>query len=181
MFTELQIDLCANDRFCSFVGMRKQGSKNATEEERRRAVEMVVHEDVSAEIVAKTLGRAQRTIQSWIQKSDYGRNLAELKTRKAPGAKPRLTPGQKNSLVRILRAGPQNAGFDGQLWTGPRVAQVIEGSFGVKYHDHYIPSLLSSLGWSVQKPRQRAVERDDARVASWVANDWPRIKKKLAD
>lgn len=161
--------------------MREQGSKNATEEERRRAVAMVVHENASTEIVAKTLGRAARTIQSWVHKSNYGHNLSVLKTRKAPGAKPKLTPSQQKSLLRILLAGPEKAGFDGQLWTGPRVARVIKRRFGVTYHDRYISSLLNSLGWSVQKPKQRAVERNDAVVANWVAHDWPRIKKKLAD
>ncbi len=157
--------------------MREQGSKNATEDERRRAVLMVVEQNVPAEIVAQTLGRAKDTVESWVRKSDYGRDLSALHSAKQPGAKRKLTASQQEALLQILEAGPTNAGFDDQLWTGPRIALVIKREFGVTYHDRYVSALLRSLGWSVQKPKRRAVERDDEKVAVWQRKDWPRIKK----
>ncbi|WP_443080649.1 winged helix-turn-helix domain-containing protein [Streptomyces sp. PTD5-9] len=33
------------------------------------------------------------------------------------------------------------------------------------------------LGWSLQRPERRAVERDDSETARWTAHEWPRIKK----
>jgi transposase len=36
--------------------------------------------------------------------------------------------------------------------------------------------LLRRLGWSVQRPARRASERDDAEIARWRAQEWPRIK-----
>ena len=36
--------------------------------------------------------------------------------------------------VSIEMAGQESFGFRGDLWTCPRVAKVIEGEFGVKYH-----------------------------------------------
>jgi hypothetical protein len=38
---------------------------------------------------------------------------------------------------------------------------VIEREFGVVYHQNYISRLLDDLGWSVQKPDPRAIERDE--------------------
>ncbi|MFQ6199798.1 winged helix-turn-helix domain-containing protein [Streptomyces sp. NPDC000405] len=37
--------------------------------------------------------------------------------------------------------------------------------------------LTGRLGWSLQRPRRQALERDDAEIARWVAQEWPRIKK----
>jgi transposase len=31
------------------------------------------------------------------------------------------------------------------------------------------------LGWSVQRPRRRAAERDQAAIDRWVKERWPRI------
>lgn len=58
--------------------MRAHESKNATEEERLRAVRMVVQQGVSSAVVAATLGRSQRTINVWAQKSQQGRKLSAL-------------------------------------------------------------------------------------------------------
>ncbi|WP_420082734.1 winged helix-turn-helix domain-containing protein (plasmid) [Streptomyces sp. JL4002] len=33
------------------------------------------------------------------------------------------------------------------------------------------------LGWSLQRPERRAVERDESEIARWIAHEWPRIKK----
>src|SRR6266511_443771 len=37
------------------------------------------------------------------------------------------------------------------------------------------------LGWSLQRPRRRAAERDQAAIDRWVAADWPRIKQTPID
>ena len=116
----------------------------------------------------------------WVQKSNGGRTRSALKTRKAAGAKPKLDKGQQRRLVRLLEAGPEAAGLKGQLWTAARVAELIQREFGVSYHQRYLPTLLRSLGWTRQKPKRKAIERDEARIARWVRCDWPRIKKKPA-
>jgi hypothetical protein len=37
--------------------------------------------------------------------------------------------------------------------------------------------LRTRLGWSKQRPARRAVERNDEAIATWVKEQWPRIKK----
>jgi hypothetical protein len=39
------------------------------------------------------------------------------------------------------------------------------------------PHYAEALGWTVQRPRRRAAERDQAAIDHWVKTDWPRIKK----
>jgi transposase len=42
---------------------------------------------------------------------------------------------------------------------------MIKRAFGVSYHPDHISRLLSALGWSVQKPIERATERNEASIA----------------
>ncbi|MGW0277258.1 winged helix-turn-helix domain-containing protein [Streptomyces sp. NPDC003006] len=37
--------------------------------------------------------------------------------------------------------------------------------------------LTGRLGWSLQRPGRRAVERDESEIARWIAHEWPRIKE----
>jgi transposase len=113
-----------------------------------------------------------------VAKSERGRKPATLKTGKAPGAKPKLDSRQRQRLLKRLAAGPEAAGFAGQLWTCPRIAALIRREFGVSYHVRYLPTLLKSFGWSVQKAKRQALERNQSAVDAWVAREWPRIKKR---
>lgn len=141
---------------------------------------MVCRQGWSAAQVAQALGCSIRSVQLWVQKSRRGRRPAALRTGKAPGAKPKLDARKKQQLLKLLAAGPEAAGLVGQLWTGPRIAAALRARFGVSYHVRYLPTLLRSLGWSVQKPKRQALERHQPTVDAWVARDWPRLKKRPA-
>jgi len=153
---------------------------NATQAERLRAVELVCREGWSVADAAKAVGRAARSVRLWVQKSHSGRRRSALKTRKAPGAVPKLTKAQQRELLKLLEDGPEAAGFSGQLWTAPRIGELIQRTFGVTYHERYLPTLLRSFGWSPQKPKRKAAERNEAVIAHWIRCDWPRVKKKPA-
>ena len=84
----------------------------------------------------------------------------------------------KQELVEKLQSGAISAGFPNEQWTQARIKKVIEREFGVNYHKNYVGQLLHELGWSVQKPDPRAMERDEERIQAWVDQEWPRIKKK---
>jgi transposase len=64
------------------------------------------------------------------------------------------------------------------MWTLARVAEVIERVTGVRYSQAQTWAVLRErLGWSRQRPARRAVERSEEAIATWVKQDWPRIKK----
>jgi transposase len=59
-------------------------------------------------------------------------------------------------------------------WT--RVALVIGRLTGVRHHPAWVWALLRyRLGWTAQRPRRRAAERDQDAIDRWVAERWPRI------
>ncbi|MEJ2578988.1 MAG: winged helix-turn-helix domain-containing protein [Kineosporiaceae bacterium] len=132
----------------------------------KRQVDVVVALGVSAQT-------ASRWHRAW---RDGGADALDGVGR--AGRRSRLSVDQVAAVEAALLEGPQANGFGTPLWTLARVAQVIERVTGVRYGQTQTWTLLRKrLGWSVQRPARRAVERDDEAIASWVNNDWPRIKR----
>ncbi len=77
-----------------------------------------------------------------------------------------------------LEQGAQAHGFEANLWTLERVGIVVERATGVVLSRASVWRLLTGrLGWGLQRPERRAVERDESEIARSVAHEWPRIKK----
>lgn len=104
--------------------------------------------------------------------------LEGITSKPHPGAAPKLTPRERADLRRRLIRGAQSEGFETDLWTCPRIRQVILSRYGVAYHVDSLPVMLRGLGFSSQKPQLRAVERDEEAIAEWIQKDWKRIKKR---
>jgi transposase len=155
--------------------MRTQGSAAELETRRRIAGELLLQGKPVAE-VARLVKASWSSVKRWKVAVKRG-GLDALAAKPHPGKPCRLSARQKQQLVRILTQGPLKSGYGTDLWTCPRVAEVIERRFGVHYHVDHVWRLLASLGWTCQKPEQRARERDEAAIERWRAQDWPRIKK----
>jgi hypothetical protein len=80
----------------------------------------------------------------------------------------------------IVEAGPQSAGYQSGVWTGPMIGDLIEARFSVRYHNHHVPRLLHQLGFSVQRPRKRLARADAEAQEYWLRVRFPAIKKKRA-
>jgi len=93
------------------------------------------------------------------------------------GRPPKLTARQRQELEALLLAGPEAAGFATDLWTCPRVRDLIRSRFSVRCHVDHIGRLQRSLGWS---PQRRAVEPDEDKIQGCIKTTWPRNKKKTA-
>lgn len=155
--------------------MRTQGSAAELEAKRRIAGELLLQGKPVAE-VARLVKASWSSVKRWKVAVERG-GLDAVAAKPHPGKPCRLSARQKQQLVRILIQGPLKSGYATDLWTCPRVAEVIERRFDVRYHVDHVWRLLSGLGWTCQKPEQRARERDQAAIARWRARDWPRIKK----
>ncbi len=129
--------------------------------------------------IAQTLGVTQGAVSQWLKAARAGGGKEALRRRPAPGITPKLTVEQRTELPELLRRGAEYFGFVGEVWTGRRVAQVIENHFSVRYHPEYIPRLLRSMGWSLQKPMRRAIQRDEEKVERWKHEEWPMLKKSV--
>jgi transposase len=99
--------------------------------------------------------------------------------RRPDGHAPRLSDPQLAAVRQALRQGARAHGFDTDDWTLARITSVIEQVTGVAYHPGHVWKLLRRrLGWRLQRPARRALERDEQAIARWVETDWPRIRGK---
>ena len=154
--------------------LRHPGDLQWLERRRLQAADLFAQGKTRAEVAAE-LGVSAQTASRWYAR---WRDGAAAGMRTARQGKPaQLGPAQLGRVRRVLDRGAVVAGFDNDLWTLARVAQVIQERTGVAHHPGHVWRLLRQLGWSVQRPARRAAERDDAAVERWVKTDWPRIKR----
>jgi transposase len=144
------------------------------EQRRLEAARMFAHGASQAE-VAHTFGVSAQAASTWYRRWRQG-GAAALRGAGRAGRRPRLSAAELEAVDHALRKGPEAFGFDTDLWTLTRVAVVIERLTGVAYHPGHVWRLLRGLGWSVQRPARRASERDEAEIARWRAQEWPRIQ-----
>lgn len=155
----------------------RNAKRNFEEMRRRRlrAAELFEQGEKQA-AVARALKVSRQSVMRWFR--DWkSAGKPGLQGAGRAGRKPRLNDGQRRALERELLRGPLAHGFRTELWTLPRIAQVIKQITGVAYHAGHVWRVLRQLGWSLQKPTTRARERDEAAIARWVRETWPAVKK----
>lgn len=130
--------------------------------------------------VARAVGCRPSSVARWKEAIEK-HGVEGLRAKPAPGRPQKLSASQKKKLVSILLRGPMASGFLTDLWTCPRVAEVVKRRLGVEFDVGHMWRLLHSLGFSCQKPERRARERDDAAIEEWRRNRWPHIKKRSKD
>ncbi|MEU1408202.1 IS630 family transposase [Streptomyces sp. NPDC005728] len=146
------------------------------EARRVRAVELFGQGCTSAEI-ARMLEVSDESVRRWKRLWEEGGTDA-LRRRPATGRPPKLDDAQVEQVRTALEQGAQAHGFEADLWTLERVGLVVERMTGVSLSRASVWRLLTGrLGWSLQRPERRAVERDESEIARWIAHEWPQIKK----
>lgn len=154
--------------------MRSAGSTDVVEYRRCLAVQRVA-EGYSTQEVADFLGVDPSSVRRWL--AAYRCHSGDGRTT-GPGRPAKLTSTQEKIVLRWLSDPPTEHGFTTELWSAPRLAQRIEEEFGVPFHPDYLGTWLRQRGYTPQKPRRVPRERDDAAIARWLAEDWPRIKQQ---
>ena len=150
------------------------------EERRLAAGKLLRGGRLSQAEVARRVGVTEAAVSHWArQLKASGGSSRGLKARRRTGRPSKLSPEEWRQVAGLVRAGARTCGFPTERWTLKRVALLIQRTFRVRYHPHYLAVPLHRLGLSPQRPRTRAKERDDALVEAWLRRDWPRIKRGL--
>ena len=158
--------------------MRTIGPPVELERRRLLAVQRVL-EGYSTVEVADFLGVDPSSVRRWL--ADFSQHgAAGLAAQPVPGRPPKLTTTQEKIVCRWVGDNPTDHGFPTELWTAPRLALLIDQEFGVSLHPIYLSAWLRRRGYTPQLPRRVARERDDREIARWLAQDWPRIKRKAS-
>jgi transposase len=156
--------------------MRTKGSPEELERRRCLAVQRVV-EGYTPQEVADFLGVSPRAVRLWVA-AFRKRGWDSLTARPVSGRPRKLTPVQEYVVLTWLRDNPIAHGFGNELWTALRVRERIQREWGITFSRRYLSAWLRERGITPQKPQRVPRERDDERIAQWLASDWPRIKKR---
>ena len=127
--------------------------------------------------IAEALGVTPGAVSQWVKRAKEGGEAA-LRRRPAPGPTPRLSQEQVARLPELLAKGAEHFGFRGDVWTRQRVAAVVKAEFGVTYTPTHVGRIVRQLGWSLQKPVERASQRDEEAIERWRSKEWEQVKKK---
>ena len=142
-----------------------------------RAADLFERGVIPAEI-ARQVGVAHQVVSEWRKVWRQGGRDA-LRSAGPAGRKSKLTDAQLSEVTNALVAGAEANGYSTDVWTVPRVAEMIERMTGVSYHPGHVWYLLhDQLNWTWQRPARRAKERDDGAIEQWVRKRWPQLKKR---
>ena len=126
--------------------------------------------------VAEVLGVHYKTVARWVRAA---RQPGGVDAKPPPAPEPGLADADLRRLAGLLAEGAKAHGWHNELRTAARVARLIEREFGVRYHPEHVRKILKRrLGWTSQKPRRKARERNDKEVARWVDDDFRRIVRE---
>src|SRR5581483_6213196 len=131
----------------------------------------------SGKDIATALKVSAAAVSGWLKRARAG-GVEALSRHPAPGPTPKLTAEQRAALPDVLARGAEAHGFVGAVWTTARVAAVIKQEFSVRYHPAHVSRLVRRLGLSLQKPIQRATQRDETQIAAWPEETWPALQAK---
>lgn len=154
---------------------RPSGSAEELERRRTRAVEALA-QGQSPTVIAEVLGVDVSSVHRWRR---MARTPGGLAAAPQPGPAPRLSDARLRELEGLLAKGAKHHGWHNELWTAARVAALVERHFGVKHHPEHMRKVLKGrLGWTSQKPRRKARERDDKEAERFKGDEIPRIVRE---
>lgn len=148
-----------------------------TEIIRKQAVKAIRILKQSPEDVAKTIGMHRVTIYRWLKTYDE-KGEKGLDSSKAQGPEAKLTTSQKKRLYKYLTKNPLQLKFEFALWTIDLIQQLIVMKFNVSYSKVHVGRLLKEIGFSWQRPIERAYQQNPEQVDLWLKKQYPGIKKE---
>jgi transposase len=149
---------------------------DALEWRRFRAFSLAQH-GLSRRDIAEAGGASQTTVSRWLARARHGGPEA-LRARPSPGAPPKLPAAHKALIPEFLWHGAEAYGFRGGVWTCARIAQVIEGEFGVRPRKGNVGKLPRELRWAPQVPSRRALQGDEEAIRRWRTEAWPELRRR---
>jgi len=128
--------------------------------------------------VAASFG-LQRAWAYRVQAAVRGRPLTVLRARQATGRPRTLTGAEERQVFRWVHGkSPWQYGFDFGWWTRTLVQALIAERFAVALSLASIGALLARVGLTVQKPLQRAYQRDPVAIARWQRDTYPALVRQ---
>lgn len=164
------------------VGMRKDARSLKPEAQaalRQRAVAAVVAGMRQTE-AARVFNVTRQAVGKWLRAYRKGGEAAlAVKKRGPKGERAKLKGWQAAKVCALIRdRHPDQLKLPFFLWTSEAVRRLIRRRFGVALSGRSVRRYLRRWGFTPQKPRRVAYERDPEAVRRWLEEDYPAIRKR---
>jgi transposase len=127
------------------------------------------------EAVAAAYGVNVRSVFRWMASYANGGQKA-LQAKPIPGRPPKLDEREMRWLASTVRnTTPQQHRFAFALWTLSLIADVLERERNIRLSRSAVGRAMRALGFTAQRPLQRARERDAVLVERWEREEFPAI------
>lgn len=151
-------------------------TKDQLEQRRLSACDYFEKGITNCALIADKLGVARSKTHAWYQiYKEHGRDGLKQKKHQGPGKS--INSEQITSIIETLKKGATEFGFEGNYWNSKRIAIVIQKSTGISYHFNHVSKLLHQWGFSYQKPEKKHTRRDEKKIADWLSETIPDLKK----
>ena len=146
---------------------------------RRRAVKAVTA-GMSQTEAAAVFGVTRQAIGKWIKAYRAGGEPALAAKKRGPkGGGGKLKGWQAATVCNLVRdRHPEQLKLPFYLWTSDAVRQLIRREFGVKLSARSVRRYLARWGFTPQKPKRVAYERNPEAVRQWLEEEYPAIRAR---
>jgi transposase len=159
---------------------RPEGTKEQLEERRKQAMNMLEY-GLDPPEVAEIVGVRRQSVYRWkATYEDEGMEGLDAKPQTG-GRDPKLPEAKLPELEELLLEGAEAHGFEGDLWTLPRVATLIEDEFDISVSPTSAYRYFQKFDWTNQKPQRRAAERDEEEIEHFRTERAANLQKKPSE
>jgi transposase len=151
------------------------------QDELRERVINAIGEGMTQAQASRAFGIADRSIRRWmacLKRTGANCYVPTLRGRRA-GQGGKLTERQARRIkALVVGKMPDQLKLPYYLWTREAVGRLVRREYAITLSPATVGNYLKSWGLTPQKPVRRAYERDDAQIAQWLDEQYPRIHKQ---
>ena len=154
-------------------------TREQKEQRRLAAAQELLETDKTQAQIAEDHGVTPSAVSRWKSTLDEeGIEALESTTDEGnQGPDSELDEQDREQLVELLEEGAQTHGWETDLWTSKRVAELSEDEFGIDYTPRHCSRILRELGYRPAKPRAGAAEKDPEEKDRWLNEEAEQLKK----
>ena len=129
---------------------------------------------------ARVFGVTRQIVGRWMKACRAGGVAALAAHKRGPkGSHSRLNGWQAATICNLIRdRDPEQLKLPFVLWTSDAVRMLIRRRFGITVSSRSVRRYLAHWGFTPQKPRRAAYERDPETVKRWLEEEYPAIRAK---
>jgi len=158
-------------------------SPEAQHEIRRQAIKLHQAGERRTSI-ARKLEVHRNTVGKWIKRFEAGGMKALAIGKRGPkeGTMMQLSPSDQQAIRKqLIEKEPEQLKLPFALWTREAVGLLIKDNTGQDLDLRQVGRYLKRWGFTPQRPAKQAYQRCDKKVAKWIEEEYPAIKKQAAE